>query len=89
MAKNAELPEASSWHHCDGTEIQKGPLHSIRVCAQVDVWSKAGVLCIWNAFSLQKGMEQSSDTAYMFQSSYFSLDITQAHDKLHVNKVQN
>lgn len=62
---------------------------SIPACEQVGLWSKAGVLCIWNALSLQEGMEQSSDTAYMFQSSYFSLDITQAHDKLHVNKLQN
>lgn len=40
-------------------------------------------------FLQKRAWSKNSDTAYTFQSSYFFQNITQAHDKLHVKKLQN
>lgn len=89
VTKSAESAEIFSWHHSGGTEIQKGTsLFYLYKCG-MDIWLKASVLCSWNARSTKECVEQNSDTAYTFQSSYFFQNITQAHDKLHVKKLQN
>lgn len=71
---------------CPGRE--KGSSHLCLCMCRAGLVGKAGELSLWNALSLQEGTEQSLDTAYYrFQPSYFSQDILQAHDKLHVDKL--